>query len=84
MGDYAARDRWNDYRKAYEDAIRKCNQKHAPWFVIPADNKWYRDASVAGIVHQTLKDMDPQMPTPDVDLAEIQMLYERELSELNG
>ncbi len=82
-GDYAARDRWNDYRKAYEDAISKCCKKNAPWFVIPADHKWYRDASVAGIVYQTLKEMDPQMPKPDVDLEEIQMLYERELSELN-
>jgi polyphosphate kinase 2 (PPK2 family) len=81
-GDYDARDGWDAYREAYEDAICKCNTKHAPWFVIPADHKWYRDAAVAGIVHETLEEMDPQMPTPDVNLEEIQMLYERELSEL--
>ncbi len=82
-GDYAARDKWDAYREAYEEAISECNTKHAPWFVIPSDHKWYRDASVAGIVHQTLKEMNPQMPKVDVDLAEIQMLYERELTKLD-
>ena len=80
-GDYAARNQWGDYGEAYEDAIKKCNTSDAPWHVIPADHKWYRDASVAGIVHQTLKEMDPQMPPVDVDLDEVRMLYEREASE---
>jgi PPK2 family polyphosphate:nucleotide phosphotransferase len=82
VGDYAARDKWNDYRKAYEDAMEKCSTKHAPWHIIPADHKWYRDASVAGIVHQTLTEMNPQMPPVDVDLDEVRSLYERELAEL--
>ena len=81
IGDYAAREKWGDYRTAYEDAIAKCSTDHAPWFVIPADHKWYRDASVAGIVHQTLKEMNPQMPPVDVDLDEVRSLYERELAE---
>tara|TARA_R110002049_G_scaffold72490_7_gene187591 strand:- start:173897 stop:174736 length:840 start_codon:yes stop_codon:yes gene_type:complete len=80
-GDYAARDKWGDYRKAYEDVLEKCSTEDAPWFVIPADHKWYRDASVAGIVHETLKEMDPQLPPVDVDLDEIRKLYEREASE---
>ena len=82
VGDYAAREKWNDYRDAYEDAISKCNTKDAPWHVIPADHKWYRDASVAGIVHQTLKDMDPQLPSVDVNLDEVRALYDREAEEL--
>lgn len=82
-GDYAAREKWSDYREAYEDAFSKCNTKDSPWFVIPADHKWYRDAAVAGIVQQTFADMDPQMPPVDVDLDEIRALYERELAELN-
>lgn len=81
--DYAARDRWDDFRQAYEDVLSKCNKKQAPWFVIPADHKWYRDAAVAGIVHETLTEMDPQMPVVAVDLEEMQMLYERERSELS-
>nr|WP_238383082.1 polyphosphate kinase 2 family protein [Rubripirellula obstinata] len=80
-GDYAARKKWGDYRQAYEQAIEECSTDHAPWFVIPADHKWYRDASVAGIVHQTLKDMNPQMPPVDVDLDEVRALYERELAK---
>ena len=80
-GDYTARDKWPDYRDAYEDVFIQCSTKHAPWFVIPADHKWYRDAAVASIVHDALKDMNPQMPEPDVDLAEIKRLYETELAK---
>jgi PPK2 family polyphosphate:nucleotide phosphotransferase len=83
VGDYVARDKWNAYRKAYEDAITMCNSSQSPWFVIPADHKWYRDAAVAGIIHETLAEMDPRMPPVDVDLDEIRTLYERELAELN-
>jgi PPK2 family polyphosphate:nucleotide phosphotransferase len=83
VGDYVARDKWNAYRKAYEDAMTMCNSPPSPWFVIPADHKWYRDAAVAGIIHETLTEMDPRMPPVDVDLDEIRTLYERELAELN-
>lgn len=82
-GDYQAREKWSDYREAYEDAIERCNADHAPWFVIPADRKWYRDASVASIVRATLKEMDPQLPPVDVDLDEVRQLYEREAAELD-
>ena len=71
LGDYAAREKWGDYQSAYEDAIEKCNTQASPWFVIPADHKWYRDAAVAGIVHQTLKKMAPEMPPVEVDLDEV-------------
>ena len=81
-GDYAARDKWDAYREAYQDAMAKCSTKYAPWYVIPADHKWYRDASVAAILHETLKDMDPKMPPVDVDLDEIRALYQREAEEL--
>jgi PPK2 family polyphosphate:nucleotide phosphotransferase len=83
-GDYTARDKWNDYRKAYEDAMKKCSAEHAPWFVIPADNKWYRDAAVAGILMQTLEKMNPKLPTVDVDLDEIRRLYESALEATPG
>jgi PPK2 family polyphosphate:nucleotide phosphotransferase len=84
VGDYTAREKWGSYREAYEDAIAECNAKKSPWLVIPADHKWYRDAAVAGIVFETLKDMDPKTPPVDVNLDEIRGLYERELAELNG
>jgi PPK2 family polyphosphate:nucleotide phosphotransferase len=75
-GDYTARGKWNDYRKAYEDAMKKCSADHAPWYIIPADNKWYRDAVVASIVMQTLEKMNPQLPKVEVDVEEIRKLYE--------
>ncbi|MGV3485317.1 MAG: PPK2 family polyphosphate kinase [Planctomycetaceae bacterium] len=75
-GDYGAREKWEDYRKAYEDALKKCSAEHAPWYIIPADHKWYRDAAVAGIVMQTLEKMNPRLPQVHVDLDEIRKLYD--------
>jgi PPK2 family polyphosphate:nucleotide phosphotransferase len=83
VGDYAARTQWDAYRSAYEDVFRQCNAADAPWYVIPADNKWYRNAAVAGIVRQTLNDMNPQLPPVDVDLDEVRALYEKEAAELS-
>jgi len=83
-GDYDARSQWKDYQEAYEDVFQKCNSDDSPWHVIPADKKWYRDASVAAIVRHTLREMDPQLPTPDADLDEIRRHYEAALAELRG
>lgn len=82
VGDYAARDKWNEYQAAYRDVFEKCNPDSAPWFIIPADHKWYRDAAVAGIVYETMLRMDPKMPPVDVDLDEVRALYERESKEM--
>ena len=78
LADYTVRERWDDYREAYEDVFRQCNSGDAPWFLIPADQKWYRDAAVAAITRDTLRAMDPQLPEVEVDLAEIRQCYERE------
>ncbi len=80
-GDYEARDKAEAYRKAYEDVFVKCNSDHAPWYVIPADRKWYRDAAVAGIVSDTLQKMNPQLPAVSVDVDQIRALYDREAAE---
>ncbi len=82
LDDYAARQKWDAYREAYEDVFRQCNTEEAPWHIIPADNKWYRDASVAAIVHQTLKEMDPQIPSVDIDLDKVRALYEQAAAAL--
>lgn len=83
LGDYAARDDWAAFNEAYEEVFRRCSPEHSPWFVIPADRKWYRDAAVAAIVHQALHEMDPKVPPVEVDLDKVRALYERELAELN-
>ena len=51
-GDWREREHWDDYTTAYEDALNLCSTKHAPWFIVPADKKWFRNLAVA----QTLRD----------------------------
>lgn len=60
--DVRERLRWDDYQAAYADAIRNCSTAHAPWYVIPADHKWYRNVVVARVLADTLGAMDPQYP----------------------
>jgi PPK2 family polyphosphate:nucleotide phosphotransferase len=59
---------WDDYMSAYGIAITNCSTKWAPWYVIPADDKDYRNWAVAKIVSETLEDMDPQYPKPKLDI----------------
>lgn len=67
-GDIAERRRWDEYLVAYEDALTKCNTDHAPWHIVPADRKWYRDFVISRLLRQTLEKMDPQFPPADPDL----------------
>ena len=55
---------WDDYEKAFEEMLEKCSTSHAPWYVVPADQNWYRDFAVAGIIAETLADMAPKFPDP--------------------
>ena len=74
--DYAERARWDDYTKAYEEALERCSTKRAPWYVIPANHKWFRNLAVARIVADTLDDLDLQLPKPAADLDAIRREYE--------
>ncbi len=67
-GDLSERKLWDDYQRAYEDALTKCNTHHAPWHIIPADRKWYRNLVVSQILRETLEKLDPQFPAPESDL----------------
>lgn len=71
LADLDARAHWDDYMDAYADALSRCSTKHAPWFVIPADHKWYRDLAVARIATDAARRMDPQYPEPEEDLASV-------------
>jgi PPK2 family polyphosphate:nucleotide phosphotransferase len=73
--DYAERARWDDYVQAYEDALERCSTERAPWYVIPANHKWFRNLAVARIVADALDEMDIQIPPPSVDLEEIRRKY---------
>lgn len=79
--DYQERDYWDDYSKAFEDALSKCSTEHAPWFIIPANRKWFRNLAVSQIVAETLEALKMQFPKPTVDITEITKNYHREKEE---
>jgi PPK2 family polyphosphate:nucleotide phosphotransferase len=54
---------WKDYMRAYEDVFTYTSTKHAPWYIIPADNKWFMRLAVAAITYQTLDDLNLRYPT---------------------
>lgn len=60
--DYEERSYWDEYQRAFEEAINRTGSKFAPWYVIPADHKWYMRYVVSEIILDTLEDMDPQYP----------------------
>jgi PPK2 family polyphosphate:nucleotide phosphotransferase len=67
-GDLDDRRRWDDYRNAYEDAIRETSTEWAPWYVVPADHNWVRNLAVAELLVDALERLDPKLPEPVVNL----------------
>ncbi len=65
-GDLKDRDNWDKFTRAYEDALQTSTDD-APWYIIPADRKWFRDLLMSQIILDTLKDMNPQYPAIDYD-----------------
>lgn len=59
---------WDDYQSAFEEAIARCDRDIAPWYVIPANRKWFRNAAVSQILVETLEGMDLKLPKPVEDL----------------
>ena len=64
LGDLAEREHWESYMEAYEEAIEQTSSEDAPWYVIPADKKWYRDLVISQIIVDTLKRLDMKYPKP--------------------
>jgi PPK2 family polyphosphate:nucleotide phosphotransferase len=69
-GDLDDRDRWDDYVAAYGDAIERCNTDAAPWYVVPADRKWYRNWAVTLLMIEQLEEMALRWPEPAYDVDE--------------
>jgi PPK2 family polyphosphate:nucleotide phosphotransferase len=69
--DFAERKFWGDYTDAYEDVLTRCSTEHAPWYIIPADKKWFRNLAVSHIIVETLKDMNMKFPPPTVDVKKL-------------
>ncbi|MBV7335672.1 polyphosphate kinase 2 family protein [Chloroflexi bacterium TSY] len=72
-GDLAERKLWADYVEAYEDALSKTSTKWAPWYIIPANRKWYRNLVISRIVVETLEKLDMKYPEAEEDLDTIQI-----------
>jgi PPK2 family polyphosphate:nucleotide phosphotransferase len=62
-GDLKERERWDDYQEAYQDALNECSTKHAPWYVVPADHKWFRNWVVSDVLVRTLKGLKMRYPS---------------------
>ncbi len=68
-GDVDERLLWDDYQEAYQVALTNCSTDYAPWYVVPADRKWHRDWLLSHLVVETLREMNPQYPAADYDVA---------------
>ena len=73
--DYSERELWPQYMEAYEDAIALTSTKHAPWYTIPANHKWFRNLAVSQIIADTMDEMGLQLPATQVDIAEMRRKY---------
>ena len=71
--DFAERRHWDDYMEAYEDALSRCSTPWAPWFIIPADHKWFRNLAVSQVIVDALEAMDMKYPRPRGDLSKSQL-----------
>jgi PPK2 family polyphosphate:nucleotide phosphotransferase len=68
VADLDVRKQWDDYQRAYEEALTETSTEPAPWYVVPADRKWVRDVAVSTLLVTTLRDLDPKVPEPDPTL----------------
>jgi PPK2 family polyphosphate:nucleotide phosphotransferase len=73
--DYKERAFWDDYMAAFEEALSRCSTHNAPWFVIPANHKWFRNLAVARIVVEYMEGLKMQYPRPSVDLERVRKEY---------
>jgi PPK2 family polyphosphate:nucleotide phosphotransferase len=73
INDVNERQLWDDYQQAYEDAINNCSTAYAPWYVVPANKKWYRNLVIAGAIADTLEAMNPQYPAVEQELENIKI-----------
>jgi len=70
-GDVAERAHWEDYTKAYEQAISETSTDYAPWYIIPSDRKWYRNLVISQLLINTLEALDMRYPEPAVGIENI-------------
>lgn len=69
LGDLGERKLWDDYQSAYEDVLNKTSTEYAPWYVVPANRKWYRDLVISKVLVETLEGLKMKYPEPKDDLS---------------
>ena len=79
--DVKEREFWNDYQKCYQEAISATSKKHAPWFIIPADQKWFMRLAVSDIITETMKGLDIDYPKLSKEHLDNLAKYKKILSE---
>jgi PPK2 family polyphosphate:nucleotide phosphotransferase len=73
LSDVEERRYWPAYRRAYEAALSRCSTEWAPWHVVPANHKWYRNLLVAETIVEALKSLDLKYPPPNIDLSKVKI-----------
>ena len=68
LGDLVERKLWPDYMKAYEDVLSKTSTEYAPWYIVPANHKWYRDLVISSVLVDTLEGLKMKFPTSEENL----------------
>jgi PPK2 family polyphosphate:nucleotide phosphotransferase len=71
MGDLPVREQWDEYMDAYNDAITHCNTEYAPWVIVPANKKWYRDLVVIRVIVETMETMGLAYPPAEAGLDKV-------------
>jgi len=69
-GDLDERELWDEYQRAYETVLERCSTEHAPWHVVPAGRKWYRNWAIATMLGETLDELGLDWPPADFDVEE--------------
>jgi len=73
--DFLERKYWKNYQSAFEDVFYHCSSKAAPWFIVPSNQKWYRNLIVSRVVVEYLESMDLKLPEPTADIGAIRRKY---------
>ncbi len=83
MGDVKERGFWDDYMKAYTEALEATSTEKAPWYIIPADKKWFTRLAVSEVIKQTLESMDLRYPVVS-DAHKAELLEARSVLQAEG
>jgi PPK2 family polyphosphate:nucleotide phosphotransferase len=73
LPDFREREHWDEYMEAYEDALTRCSTKHAPWYIIPSNQKWFRNYAISCLVIGALERMKLKFPPPSIDVSKIKL-----------